>query len=319
MRRWSRIFLSVIALAATAAYADTLNLKNGDVLTGTLSGLHNGTFVFVSELIAQINVPQSAVASILTELEFEIRYADGRVVRSPLATHSVLADMVSIEPVRDRSTMEWSTNLNASLSLSLGNNDTSTYLLGGQSSVAGEKTKHTVSTVLIKDSANNQTIRSHQDTKYQFRRFFTSDWFAAANIDYFRDPIKGVDQRLGVGAGLGRTFLQTPVSALSSVLGFNHIFEDIQMTSEQSTGVRLFTEFSRNFMGGKLKALHRHRLLYLPWSDSGVVVDSSNSLRYPIANQFNLDVRTEIQHETTAAPGRKKTDVTYAVGIGTEF
>ena len=59
-----------------------------------------------------------------------------------------------------------------------------------------------------------------------------------------------------------------------------------------------------------------HRVLFIPENDRGAVFNGSTGIRFNLTDMLTANLRVDVDHETDPAPDRKKTDLTYVIGIG---
>jgi putative salt-induced outer membrane protein YdiY len=79
MRLRALVALAALCLASTAAAQETLTLKNGDRLTGTLTAIAGGTWVF-KHAGGELKVAAGDVAAYVTSAPVGLRLADGTIV-----------------------------------------------------------------------------------------------------------------------------------------------------------------------------------------------------------------------------------------------
>jgi hypothetical protein len=74
--------LAAVFVASTAAAQETLTLKNGDRLTGTLVAITGGTWTF-KHAGGELKVPAGDVASYVTTAPVGVRLTTARSSRGP--------------------------------------------------------------------------------------------------------------------------------------------------------------------------------------------------------------------------------------------
>ena len=65
-----------------------------------------------------------------------------------------------------------------------------------------------------------------------------------------------------------------------------------------------------------MEVFHRQSILSIPDSERGQVLNASTGLRYELSTFVDTAFRIDTNNETEPAPNRKKTDLTYTIGLG---
>ena len=73
------IFAVVLSLWTGAAMADTVVLKNGDRLTGTIDSIAGGRLVLATEYAGHVPIQLDQVAEVVSEAAFDVRTSAGEV------------------------------------------------------------------------------------------------------------------------------------------------------------------------------------------------------------------------------------------------
>ena len=80
------------------------------------------------------------------------------------------------------------------------------------------------------------TTKDQVDVDYNLRWKYGEAWYAVANLEFFQDPIKDIDQRATTGAGVGHTFWESERGALRTDAGISQVFEQIRLGPSASAG-----------------------------------------------------------------------------------
>ncbi|MCY4655576.1 MAG: DUF481 domain-containing protein [Gammaproteobacteria bacterium] len=312
---------SFLLLAATFSCADVLSFKNGDRLTGSLKGIHSGNISFETSFGRNLSVPLRLIENIETEGEFEVHFKDSTVIRvfdsSVDLENLVLAQQHSTRLLKV--TEGWNSRLNTGLQVSTGNSNTENLNLSGETIKVAKNTETTINGSIARESSEAAIMKEQLALGVSTKFYYQENWFGSAHLDTFRDPIKDIDSRVSTSLGLGHRFWEHTYSLLTAEVGISRVWEefDIQQ-NQQQFGLRWEINYKKVLFGGKIEAYHKQTGLGLPDNDKFVLA-SSNGIRYLLSDRYDLDFRTELQHESDPVEGKKPTDLTYIASLGVSF
>ena len=69
----------------------------------------------------------------------------------------------------------------------------------------------------------------------------------------------------------------------------------------------------------RLELFHNNRLLHIFDDDAGSVWNSDTGIRLHVNSRWLAALRVDLQHEAEPAPGRRKTDSSYALTLGVKL
>lgn len=301
------------------AIADTLSLNNGDRITGTLQGVSGDIVEFETDYAGVLRVDQEQVAQIQTEGAFTVVEKDG--TRHDSTIDSTIA-IETIQYARAESGSGFgdvsglATELNLAATYSQGNSATQLYLLTTDSQLIRAKSEHVFKSSFQFDQVEGEHLKNQVDLSYKVRSFFRNDWFYALSADGYRDPIKSIDLRVSPSLGLGHRFWEHTYGKLTVETGVAAIFEK-SMTESTDPALSWELEYVRRILGGRLEAVHEHRIVST--TDAGIVIDSSNGLKYALLENVSLNLLATLRHDTNVPVGVEQTDITYVAGVGLSF
>lgn len=295
-------------------------MTNGDTLSGSLHGVAGGIVELETEYAGTLRLEQELVKEIRSESVFHI------VDTSGMQSHGLFNDNVDIASVRlarielqDENTgaVGLSNQLDLSASYSQGNSATQVYLLTTETELTRPQSEHVFKSALSFDVVEREQLKNQIDISYKTRHFFKEKWFYALNADGYRDPIKMVDLRLAPAIGLGHRFWEHNYGKLTVEAGVATIFEQADELESTDPALSWELEFSKRLLGGRLEAIHEHRVVST--FGDGLVVDSVNGLKYDLLENVNLNLLATLRHDTQVPSGVEKTDITYVTGVGLSF
>jgi putative salt-induced outer membrane protein len=248
-----------IAIFSPAILADTISLKNGDRLTGTILKSDGKTLVLKTEFAGDVTLQWAAVDTINSTQPLHVGLAGGQIVNGPVATKDgeiqvttssagvVSASKDSVEVIRSDAEQAaydaglerlrhphlgdfWSGTLDTGLSVTRGNSSTLSYTLSGRAVRATERDKITVYTTAVYGKTEipppTQVI-AHQitggvraDINVSYR------WFVFAGTDFNSNALQHLDLQNVVTGGAGAHIIKTKTTQfdLFAGAGYNQEF-----------------------------------------------------------------------------------------------
>ena len=316
-------------LAAPGASADVVETKNGDRLTGKVTGIRDGKLQLATDYAGTLAIDPALIARVTSDAPLVAdttagTRVSGRLDGSAIAAEGApvaLADIAAAAP--DAATLDagkgWQSRADAALNITSGNTDTRAYNLRAESTLARKDSRHLLSAAFNNAENDGETTRDEVNAGYEYNWLFAPSWYLAANAGYFADDLKDVAYRITVGAGVGYLFWETPDGRLSVDAGVSGVFEDLDDETEANPAFRWGLHYDQYLVPGTLQAFHRHTILALADSDRGQILDSSTGLRLRMSENLDATATVDVRYETEPAPGRDKTDTTYTLGVGYRF
>lgn len=290
------LLVSLIALAAGAG-GDAVHFENGDRLTGTLVAAPPGRVAIDVAGIGIVTAPEAQVA---------------RVERTE----------------DDTSKPRWDTTADVGVLVTAGNTQTQDATVV----VAGKRSQARVDQLFGVSLARSEAVgpggfltgartrtRDQLDVDYEARWRFGDDWYVLGNFEFFRDPIKEIDNRITLGAGAGRTLTRSEAGSLTTDIGVSQVRESLVGGDQSNPALRWGVTFNRWLQPERIELFHRNQLLKILDPARGAVWDSGSGVRFYLNATWQASLRMDLQHETRPAPARKKTDATYAVTVGVKL
>ena len=295
-----RVVAVCAALAALAASADVVHFVNGDRLTGSLTSAPPGAVAIDVPHVGVVVVPTAQVARV---------EQDAPVPAGP-----------------EQSAPTWEVRSALSLVAASGNTRTQDMHL----TVAAERTGVVFDNVLdlAASRANARagaegpvTLTKDQiDIAYDLRWKYDEAWYAALNLDFFRDPIKDVYERYTAGLGLGHTLWDEQRGTLKTDIGISQVFEKkagaARAMRSDDPALRWSLTFEHWLKPDLLEIYHHNQVLHILAAEHGTVWDSDTGVRFHLNSRWHAGLRLDLQHETEPAAGRGRTDASYAIDLG---
>ena len=308
MSRTTSLAALAVLISLTAG-ADIVHFKNGDRLTGDRVAAEAGFVAIDVPDLGVLKIPEDRIARVVTAEDA------GPPPETPEpATTSALGGLIDA----------WDVIVDLATTTATGNTETSDVNFVAGATRTGERFDHVLGAAWHRGEAEQILAKDQLDLNYDLRWKYRDSWYAVANFEYFRDPIKDIDRRYTAGAGLGHTFWTTPRGTLSTDGGVSQVFERLASladasTSDSNPALRWSLTYQQWLAPERLELFHNNQLLHILASDRGTVWDSDTGLRLHVNSRWQAGVRVDLQHETTPAAGRGRTDVAYALSLGVKL
>ncbi|MCY3811278.1 MAG: DUF481 domain-containing protein [Gammaproteobacteria bacterium] len=311
----SRANLAALAiLISINAAADMVHFKNGDRLTGDRVEAEAGFVAIDVPDLGVMRIPDALIARVETTEDA------GPPAEPSAAATSAISGLIDT----------WDVIADLAATTATGNTETSDLNFVASATRTGVRFDHVLGAAWHRGEATAVApaerilAKDQLDLNYDLRWKYQESWYAVANFEYFRDPIKDIDRRYTAGAGFGHTFWTSPRGTLSTDGGVSRVFEKLASVSEASTSdsnpaLRWSLSYQHWLAPERFELFHNNQLLHILASDRGTVWDSDTGLRLHVNGRWQAGVRLDLQHETTPAAGRGRTDLAYAVSLGVKL
>ena len=236
------LLLIAIALFSPALFADTVSLKNGDRLTGTIEKSDAKTLVLKTEFAGEITLQWAAIDAINSTQPLHVGLAGGQMVDGPVTTNDgqiqvattsagvVTASKDSVQVIRSDAeqaaydaTIErlrhphlgdfWSGTLDTGLSLTRGNSSTLSYTFAGRAIRLTDRDKITAYATAVygkTDVPPPAQVIAHQIAGGVRADINISPrWFGFAGTDFNSNALQQLDLQNVVDGGAGIHAIKT--------------------------------------------------------------------------------------------------------------
>lgn len=331
MRAWLGGMLLLAAwLAAGAALADdVLIMKNGDRISGTVTKIWDGKVHIDAPYAGGIKVDLDKVRTIDARRDFQFEMGteekftgqlgvdargnqvlvrDGKETPLELGTLEELA-----EP---RKPFDWAARADVNADSSSGNSDTTNALVQAYGMVRFGDHRHEGTFAYDYQKADGTVGRNELDLGYEYNWLFGAHWFFAASAAYERDPVRDLDRRVALGAGLGYQFYDDARRAFKTSVGPAFVHEEVAGETTETGAAYWKLDFRHRLYRDKFEFFYRHGYLVYTGGSKNRVFDASTGLRMDIVDGFYTNLQFDYHNESEPAPGRKDTDTKVILGVG---
>jgi len=334
-----RIMFSLAFLAASLAVADTVYLKSGSTLKGTVAGTSGGEVVFNSDDLGEIKIPLANIVKLENAGTHVLRYHDDRRETRQLSVKdgAYLADGQAIDTAElkeiDPKVDPWHGSVYGAYLAQRGNTFENSWSIYGDVSkkweydrFAGNVGYYYTETGTGNGADRNRTT-DRWEAQAQHDHFWVGKFFGFERVRYERDMIKNLQARYMVGIGPGYQWLDGDVFETTGKWTFR---QDVEILWEKEE-YRGESDAKKN---GFAALAYTHHLGYVPkWYDNveffhnakynpqvddfdKYLLRADVGLTAKLIGDFALNARIEWDYDSKPACDRKKSDVRYIAGLG---
>lgn len=326
------VILTMLFLHTTAAIADRLVMKNGDVITGNISQVADGEVLIEPAYADEFAVDLAEVVSIETDDTFEVELTDGTTLDAKFAVdpdggQAVMVDdeirrvdLVNLsEATEPEDWYDRTSHIDLNATWNDGNTDSKNTLLYADTSLKFGDHRHFADLTFRRDETEGDKTKEQDLFRYQYNWMFNDPWYTGANFSWERDPIRELDHRYTLGAVIGRDIFDDSNRFLTFSVGVGWSDEEIGGESESGT-VGLWTlRYEHDFLGGDLTLFHDDSIQYQFYGVNNTILKSNTGFRFDIIADVYANVSLRYDWESDPAPGAEDFDTTLVVGVGAEF
>lgn len=329
------ILLALLGLGVHAQ-ADTLTLKNGDKLTGTVVKKETDKLVFKTSYAGDISIAWSEIASLDTDNPVELVLTDqtsmkanirstqpGTVTLKPdsiTAPVTVALDKVQYvnpSPVVTGKGIKISGRANAGFAISSGNTENDAYNLDTEVVLRSKINRFTAGAMLYKASENNVDTADESTLYLKYDHFLSKKQYIYGNTSFARDKFKDRKLKSTIGLGYGHQFWESDQRNLSLEGGLTYVNEDFYVAADDNyAAARWALKFDQKMFENRIQFFHLHEGLVGLEDSDNVSITSQTGFRFPIYAGMNASIQMNIDWDKSPAPGFVKTDKKYLFNLG---
>lgn len=327
---------TMLALHGSDVLADSVWLKNGDKITGTLVIKISDQVVIKTSYAGEIKLNWADIHSIDAEEPLLMMLSDGSIVsgrlvhseegqvvldsetNTPLIT-TELQEIQYVNPSKDLTGegYVWTGNLNLGATFNSGNSDNRNIQFNGESVLRGLENRYTVQGYTYWAEDNGEQTQNNTRVRGQYDHFFSKRWFSYLNTIQEKDRFRDIRLRSTYGVGTGYQIFEGEKLNLSVEGGLSWIRQDFyEETDENHGALRWAINYNQYLFDSFVQAFHRHEVLYTPRAPSQVLVYSQTGLRFPFILGLSATTQLDYNFDSRPVDGREKGDARALFTIG---
>lgn len=333
LRVLSACGLTLSICLCSTVNAEHIDLRNGDRITGSITSIWDNDLIIEPSYADAMVIDIAEIASIDAPRDFEIEFVDGNkaVVQFQGAARNgqqVLlidgqskdVDLVDIaELAEPESNFDFTSRADVNAGLNKGNTDSRNFRVVGNTTWRLGDHRYIGDAILAREQLNSVTTKEQVLLQFDYNWLFGDAIFFGANGSYERDPIRSLDNRYIVGAGLGYDAWDDSWRVLNMQIGLGYQTENIDDNREQNSIAYWRMRASHDYMGGDLVFFHDNRITTNLAGRNNTVFKSNTGLRFLITDLLYVNFQIAYDYETHPAVDAKNEDLAILVGFGLEY
>jgi putative salt-induced outer membrane protein YdiY len=331
--------IKIVALASIpfshAAVADTVKLKNGDWMTGTVVKKEADQLVFKTKYTGEINILWSEIATLNTDESVKVVLTDDssfdarlqkrslgrvKVVNSGLkmSTELDLKDLAYINPSPEMSEdgISWKGHADLGGAITQGNSDTSVLRFDTEAIARSKHNRLTLGANVNRAKSNDEQTEFNSKGYAQLDHFLSKRWFIYGNSSLEHDRFKDINLRSNVGVGSGYQLYEQSDLNLSVEAGINYVNVDYDVGEDENYASGRWALKYDQLLFSNVRFFHQHEVLVSLEDSADTLVFTKMGLRVPIAENLNASTQLDIDYDNQPAENRDRVDKTLLFSLG---
>lgn len=345
MACWSLVILSALA------HADTVEIKGGDHLTGTVVKLEDGKLVFKTTYAADpltiafdhvlkltLDKPMilSTAKNKLTVSGFSAADKQLEIVTATGTTMLAVAEVKTLRSTADELAIQkalkpnwkhgWTVNANMSFALAQGNAQTESIGAGSNAVRATRNDKTTInfSTLYGRDNRSDVTISDTTGGSLRYDRNINPKLFAYGSSDFLTNGLQNLDLRSILSSGFGWHAVKDKQQTLDVFGGGTWTREQYSASTTTAATLNSFAALNMgetwNRKLGKPSALTEQTTFYPNMNQLGEYeVQFAAGLTSKLTKLFSWHLNLTDTYTSFPPVGTEKNDMVFTTGIGVTF
>lgn len=334
LRRRNPVLLAALLLLASILLPGTrlaaqeppatasVELDNGDRLTGTVVRLEAGRLTLATGWGGEVEIDWARVSSLTSPTPLRLVLADGRTVTveafptEPIA----LAEIAAINPEKTPA-VAWSGNVSAGLVATSGNTEAETAYLEGEVAARTEHDRYRAGASFKESKDDGETTSSRTAAFLGYERHVGAHWYVDGSASFTEDEFQDLDLRSTIAASAGYQIFDTEVTALSTELGVAYVDESFIMApdSDYAAG-RWALDLRRRISAERgIEIFHGHELLIGLEDGEDQLLSTKSGVRFQLLQKLVAAVQYKIDWDKSPPPGTVSTDRTILLNLGLEW
>ena len=309
---FSRTLLCLAVFSAsTPLLADTVWLKNGDKLSGTITVFDGGKLLIQTKYAGAVTIDWKEVKTLDSDQHLLVKQDayNGEVSKSLTAAEDgkvTLAngeapktvDLASIQQIlKPKPVVEdlvWKGNVDLALDYQRAEKDTDDYDIGFKTSARHGRWRHIAEGEYNREVQDDVTTTDNWRAEYSLDRFLTDQWFWQGRLNYKRDHIEELSRQRVVGTGPGYQFWDDELGAFSLGSLLNRTdYEYSDGSKDNFYSVAMKWDYNRYLIGKKVEFFTNGEVGKPLSGVADYALDAEMGLRYKVTEWASLNLKAE--------------------------
>jgi hypothetical protein len=297
--------------ASTPLLADTVWLKNGDKLSGTITVFDGGKLLIQTKYAGAVTIDWKEVKTLDSDQHLLVKQDayTGEVSKSLTAAEDgkvTLAngeapktvELASIQQIlKPKPVVEdlvWKGNVDLALDYQRAEKDTDDYDVGFKTTARHGRWRHTAEGEYNREVQDDETTTDNWRAEYSLDRFLTDQWFWQGRLNYKRDHIEELARQRVVGTGPGYQFWDDELGAFSLGSLLNRTdYEYRDGSKDNFYSVAMKWDYNRYLIGKKVEFFTNGEVGKPLSGVADYALDAEMGLRYKVTEWASLNLKAE--------------------------
>ncbi|WP_341521206.1 DUF481 domain-containing protein [Pseudomonas sp. G.S.17] len=300
-----------VACISTPLLADTVWLKNGDKLTGTIKVFDGGKLLIETTYAGAIPLDWKQVKTLESDQKLLVKQDQyqGEIAKSLQASDDgkvtllngeapKTVELASIQQIMKPkpivTDLVWKGNIDAALDFQRAENDTDDYNVAFKTSARHGQWRHNAKGEYNRESTDERTTTDNWSAEYSIDRFLTEKWFWDGRVNYKRDKIEDLSRQRTVGTGPGYQFWDDELGAFKLGALVNRTdFEYSNGEKDNFYSVAGTWDYNRFLIGKKVEFFTNGELGKPISGVADYSLEAEVGLRYKVTDWASLNLKAE--------------------------
>ena len=309
---FSRTLLCLaVCSASTPLLADTVWLKNGDKLTGTITVFDGGKLLIQTKYAGAVTIDWKEVKTLDSdqhllvkqdaytgEMSKSLTAADDGKVTLANGEAPKTVELASIQQIlKPKPVVEdlvWKGNVDLALDYQRAEKDTDDYDIGFKTTARHGRWRHIAEGEYNREVQDDVTTTDNWRAEYSLDRFLTDQWFWQGRLNYKRDHIEELARQRVVGTGPGYQFWDDELGAFSLGSLLNRTdYEYKDGSKDNFYSVAMKWDYNRYLIGKKVEFFTNGEVGKPLSNVANYALDAEMGLRYKVTEWASLNLKAE--------------------------
>ncbi|MFJ2493111.1 DUF481 domain-containing protein [Pseudomonas iridis] len=309
---FSRTLLCLaVCSASTPLLADTVWMKNGDKLTGTITVFDGGKLLIQTKYAGAVTIDWKEVKTLDSdqhllvkqdaytgEMSKSLTAADDGKVTLANGEAPKTVELASIQQIlKPKPVVEdlvWKGNVDLALDYQRAEKDTDDYDIGFKTTARHGRWRHIGEGEYNREVQDDVTTTDNWRAEYSLDRFLTDQWFWQGRLNYKRDHIEELARQRVVGTGPGYQFWDDELGAFSLGSLLNRTdYEYKDGSKDNFYSVAMKWDYNRYLIGKKVEFFTNGEVGKPLSNVANYALDAEMGLRYKVTEWASLNLKAE--------------------------
>ncbi len=323
-----------LSVAATPLMADTVWMKNGDRLTGTIRVFDGGKLMLETEYGGSIPLDWKKVATLESDRELLVKENDvtgerakslqaaepGKVTLANGAAPKTV-ELASIKQImKPKPLVEdflWKGNVDVAMDYKRAERDTDDYDIDLKTQARHGKWRHNAQVDYNRELKDDVVSTDNWSTEYALDRFLDEKWFWQGRLEYKRDKIEDLARQRTVGTGPGYQFWDNELGAFSLAGLINRSdYEFANGEKENFYAISMKWDYNRYLVGKTIELFSNGEIGKPLEGAADYALDAEVGLRYKVTDWASLNMKASKDQVSGSEGDKDETRYTLGFGVG---